>query len=87
MDGFKVTGDETYLDAAKEAARFILQEMRKDGTLMRVFNRGRCQVKGYSEDYAFFIQALIDLYEATFEIDWLKEADDLNERMIRPILG
>ncbi len=49
---------------------------------MRVFNKGKCQVKGYSEDYAFFIQALIDLYEATFEIDWLKEADDLNERMI-----
>jgi uncharacterized protein YyaL (SSP411 family) len=40
-------------------------------------------VKGYSEDYAFFIQALIDLYEATFEIGWLKEADELNNRMIR----
>jgi uncharacterized protein YyaL (SSP411 family) len=39
-------------------------------------------VKGYSEDYAFFIQALIDLYEATFETEWLKEAEDLNRRMI-----
>jgi uncharacterized protein len=50
--------------------------------LMRVFNKGECRVKGYSEDYAFFIQALIDLYEATFETGWLKEADDLNQRMI-----
>ena len=57
------------------------------GSLMRVFNRGKCQVKGYSDDYAFLIQALIDLYEATFEIDWLKEANDLNERMIRSVLG
>ncbi|OGP89034.1 MAG: thioredoxin [Deltaproteobacteria bacterium RBG_16_48_10] len=81
-DGFKVTGNEKYLDAAEEAAHFILQEMRKEGDLMRVYNRGRCLVKGYSEDYAFFIQALLDLYEATFEIDWLKEADDLNGRMI-----
>ena len=40
-------------------------------------------MNGYSEDYAFFIQALIDLYEATFEIGWLKEADDLNREMIR----
>jgi len=82
VDGFKVTQNENYLDGASKAARFILEEMRRDGHLMRVFNRGRCQMKGYSEDYAFFIQALIDLYEATFEIDWLKEADDLNRRMI-----
>jgi uncharacterized protein YyaL (SSP411 family) len=37
---------------------------------------------GYSEDYAFFIQALIVLYEGTFEMGWLKEAEDLNRRMI-----
>ena len=82
VDGFKVTGNGKYLNGAMEAARFILHEMRKDGNLMRVYNKGKCQVKGYSEDYAFFIQALIDLYEATFEMEWLKEADDLNQRMI-----
>jgi len=83
VDGFKVTGNEHYLNGAKEAALFILHEMRKDGHLMRVFNKGKCQVKGYSEDYAFFTQALIDLYEATFETGWLKEADGLNGRMIQ----
>jgi len=82
IDGFKITGNEPYLVAAKDAVRFILQEMRKDGHLMRVFNKGKCQVKGYSEDYAFFIQALIDLYEATFELEWLKEAEELNRQMI-----
>ena len=82
VDGFKVTGKEEYLKGAVGAARFILQEVRKDGHLMRVFNKGKFQVKGYSEDYAFFIQALIDLYEATFETEWLKEAGDLNQRMI-----
>jgi uncharacterized protein YyaL (SSP411 family) len=82
VDGFKVTENEKYLEEAKKAARFILEEMRKDGHLMRVFHQGKSKVKGYSEDYAFFIQTLIDLYEATFEIDWLKEADDLNRRMI-----
>jgi uncharacterized protein YyaL (SSP411 family) len=82
VDGFKVTEKEQYLNGAKEAARFILHKMRKDGRLMRVFNKGKSQVKGYSEDYAFFIQVLIDLYEATFETEWLKEAEDLNRRMI-----
>jgi uncharacterized protein YyaL (SSP411 family) len=82
VDGFKVMENEKYLDGAMKAACFILEKMRKDGHLMRVFHQGKSQVKGYSEDYAFSIQALIDLYEATFEIDWLKEADDLNRRMI-----
>ncbi len=82
VDGFKVTEKEQYLDGAKEAAHFILSKMKKDGRLMRVFNKGKSQVKGYSEDYAFFIQALIDLYEATFETEWLTEAEDLNQRMI-----
>lgn len=82
VDGFKITGDQLYLDGAKKAASFILREMRKEGVLMRVFKQGKSQWKGYSEDYAFFIQALIDLYEATFEMDWVKEAEDLSQRMI-----
>jgi uncharacterized protein YyaL (SSP411 family) len=82
VDGFKVTGDERYLSGAKEAARFILQDMREDGNLMRVFHKGKYRIRGYSEDYAFLTQALIDLYEATFETEWLKEAEDLNRRMI-----
>lgn len=81
-DGFKVSGNEAYLSVAKASARFILGEMKEDGDLMRVVQGGASRVKGYSEDYAFFIQALIDLYEATFEAEWLKEAEDLNRRMI-----
>jgi len=82
VDGFRVTEKEQYLNGAKEAARFILRERREDGDLMRVCHGGKSRVKGYSEDYAFFIHALIDLYEATFETEWLKEAEDLSQRMI-----
>jgi uncharacterized protein YyaL (SSP411 family) len=82
VDGFKMTGNEQYLNGAREAAHFILLGMRENGYLMRVYNKGKYQVKGYSEDYAILIQALIDLYEATFELGWLKEAVELNERMI-----
>jgi hypothetical protein len=82
-DGFRISGEERYLGGAKKAARFILETMVKDGCLMRVFNRGQARVKGYSEDYSFFIQALIDLYETTFDSVWLKRAADLNQQMIR----
>jgi len=82
VDGFKLTGKEEYLKGAEGAIHFILDGIVKQGDLMRVFNKGRWHVKGYSEDYAFFIQALIDLYEATFNVQYLKEANHLNERMI-----
>ncbi len=82
VDGFKVTEKEDYLHAARDGAQFILQKMKRDGDLLRVYFKGISQVKGYSEDYAFFIQALIDLYECTFDIRWLKEADYLNQKMI-----
>ena len=82
VDGFKLTQKKEYLEEAEEAVHFILGSMLKQGRLMRVFNKGKWRVNGYAEDYAFFIQALIDLYEATFEMEYLKEANDLNERMM-----
>jgi uncharacterized protein YyaL (SSP411 family) len=82
VDGYKVTGVGGYLEVARKAASFILRAVPKDGYLMRVYKEGQWRLKGYSEDYAFFIQTLIDLYEATFGIDWLKEADRLNKRMV-----
>ena len=82
VDGFRVTGNEKYLKGAVQGAHFIIQEMSKDGHLLRVFSKGKARVKGYSEDYAFVIQPLIDLYEATFETEWLGEADELNRKMV-----
>jgi uncharacterized protein YyaL (SSP411 family) len=82
VDGFKLTGKEEYLRGAEETIHFILDGMAKHGDLMRVYNKERWHVKAYSEDYAFLIQALIDLYEATFEVRYLEEADHLNRKMI-----
>ncbi|MGB9627671.1 MAG: thioredoxin domain-containing protein [Thermodesulfobacteriota bacterium] len=82
VDGFKLTGGEEYLHAARSGAQFILQKMKRKGDLMRVYYKGESRVRGYSEDYAFFIQALIDLYESTFEMGWLEEADHLNQEML-----
>ncbi len=82
VDGFKVSGREFYLHTAIEAAHFILQELVKEDHLMRVFHKGKVQWKAYAEDYAFLVQALIDLYEATFDLNWLERAEDFNQRMI-----
>jgi len=49
---------------------------------MRYFRRGRAVEKAYLDDYAFLIVGLIDLYEASFDVRWLREAEDLADQMI-----
>jgi len=60
--------------AAEFLRTHLYDQSRK--VLARNFREGR-GVDGFADDYAFFIQALLDLYEASFEIKWLKFALEL----------
>ncbi len=63
-----------YIDCAKKAARFILSSLFDGETLYHSFRNDRQQHPGLLEDYAFFIAACLDLYGATADIFWLKQA-------------
>jgi uncharacterized protein YyaL (SSP411 family) len=64
-----------YLDAARACADFLLGELRTDdGRLLRSWKDGRAHLAGYLEDHAFLLQALLALYEATFEPHWFAAA-------------
>jgi hypothetical protein len=81
-----------YLDAARAAADFVLTRMRDaDGRLLRTFNAGEARLNAYLEDHAFLLEALLDLYEATFEPRWFTEArtlaDTILERFADPDQG
>ncbi len=78
----QVFGDERYRDAAIEAAGFILRDMSADGGLLHTHRAGQSRVAGFLDDYSFFIDALIDLYESTFDRRWLDEANRLADVMI-----
>ena len=58
-----------FLQAATRAAAFLLQRMRTPtGLLLRTYGAGsEPKLNGYLEDYAFLIDGLIDLYEASFD--------------------
>lgn len=73
-----------YAEAAVRAADFILTRMRApDGRLLRTYSAGSpAKLNAYLEDYAFFIEALVSLFEATFTPRWLEAALDLTEVMI-----
>jgi uncharacterized protein YyaL (SSP411 family) len=72
-----------YLDAARAAADFVLETLRdEDGRLLRTFNDGRARLNAYLEDHAYLLEALLVLYEATFEPRWFAAARELADTMI-----
>ncbi|MEA2217817.1 MAG: uncharacterized protein QOJ35_443 [Solirubrobacteraceae bacterium] len=72
-----------YLDAARRAAAFLLDTMRDaDGRLLRTYNAGQAKLNAYLEDHAFLLEALITLYEATFEPRWFAAARATADTMI-----
>jgi uncharacterized protein YyaL (SSP411 family) len=80
--GGAVLGNSAYVEAARAAAAFVLDSLQVDGRLMRYARAGRTAEKAFLDDYAFLILGLIELYEACFEVRWLREARSLAERMI-----
>jgi len=81
--GAQVLDDVSYLETATRAAEFIhanlYDELRQ--ILFRSYREGRSEVEGFADDYAFVIQGLLDLYEASFEPRWLKFALALQRQM------
>jgi uncharacterized protein len=77
----QVLKNKSYLDAALKAARFLLTVLTESGTgrMLRRYRDGEAKFEAHLADYAFFIQGLLDLYEASFEIEWLQTAIKLTE--------
>ena len=75
----QVLGDTNYLEAATRAAEFVREKLYdgKAHTLRRSYRGGPSDVAGFAEDYAFYIQGLLDLYEASFDVQWLQLAEQL----------
>jgi uncharacterized protein YyaL (SSP411 family) len=72
-----------YTDAAVACAEFIWRDMRDDdGRLLRSYNRGRARLGAYLEDYAFLLEALLTLYETTFDPRWFAAARELAETIL-----
>ncbi len=65
-----------YIKVAKQNAEFILSTMKKDGRLFRTWKAqpGEAKLMGYLEDYAYYAEALLALYQSTFEPHWFQEA-------------
>ena len=68
-------GKEEYFDVADKAVTFITERMsKKDGTLNRVYRKNVAHIDAFAEDYSYFGNSLIDMYEASFNPKYLELA-------------
>lgn len=79
----RILDEPGYATAANEAADFILETLREnDGRLLHTFKDGQARLNGYLDDYSCMIEALVELYQTTFESQRLADAISLATRMI-----
>lgn len=79
----KVMQNPAYSNAAGKAADLIWSRMRQpDGRLLARYRDGDAAFTGYLDDYAFLMWGLIELYEATGQVEYLKRALTLKDIMI-----
>jgi uncharacterized protein len=81
--GAQVLDERRYLSAAQRAANFILARMynAESGVLQRRYRDGEAAIAGFLDDYAFFIGALLDLYETDFDPVHVETAMALTDKM------
>jgi uncharacterized protein YyaL (SSP411 family) len=81
----QVLDEPRYLEIATRAAKFVQSRLYDSSSriLYRNYRAGRSEIEGFADDYAFVIQAVLDLYETSFDIEWLKFATQLQETQDR----
>jgi len=82
-DAGAALGRDDYLAAATDAAEFLWSELRSaDGRLLRSWKDGEAKLNAYLEDHAYVVEAMLTLYEATFDLRWFDAARETADTMI-----
>jgi uncharacterized protein YyaL (SSP411 family) len=77
-----ILGRDDYREVAANNAEFILNHLMRDGRLLRTYKDGQSKLNAYLEDYAYVIEALMAVYEATFDLKYFSHARRLADTMI-----
>ncbi|CAN5813067.1 thioredoxin domain-containing protein [soil metagenome] len=71
-----------YFEIARRNARFVLENLRRKGLLLRTYKAGTAKLNAYLEDYAFLSDGLLTLYEASGEREWFEATISITKKMI-----
>ena len=79
-DAGRVLDNKEYIETASKAALFVLEHLQRDGRLLRTYSGGQAKLNAYLDDYAFLIDGLIALHQATDDPQWLQKAVALQDK-------
>ncbi|MEL6122588.1 MAG: thioredoxin domain-containing protein, partial [Bacteroidota bacterium] len=83
VDAYQAIGKKEYLQIAEMKAHFLLREqLSNEGRLNRNYKAGRSSINGFLDDYALVIQALLSLYEVTFDESWVNVSTEIMDYAI-----
>ncbi|HJU13143.1 MAG TPA: thioredoxin domain-containing protein [Candidatus Nitrosotalea sp.] len=74
LKGYRVTKNDSYLEAAERSIGFVETKMKKDGSLLHTYKDDRAKLHAYLDDYAFFANAVLDYFEIKPSIQSLELA-------------
>lgn len=80
---YRISHNEKYMQAAKNAERFIQQNLCEDLQLFTSWRDGRRSEKSFLDDYAFYIASLIELYNSTLDKSYLEMAERFCDEAVR----
>lgn len=77
----RVFGNEEYVQLAKHALVFIEEKLIVNNRVMARYRDGEVKFKGYIDDYAYLLWAYMEMYEATFDLEYVKKAKEIVTEM------
>jgi uncharacterized protein YyaL (SSP411 family) len=81
--GARVLGEARYETAARKAAEFIFSHLSDgDGRLLHRFRQGEAAIPAHAGDYAYLVMGLLELYQTTFQVEYLERSISLMDRMM-----
>jgi uncharacterized protein YyaL (SSP411 family) len=80
--GYRVSGEQSFLDAAEKCLGFIEKQLIRDGKLLRTYKNGTSKIQGYLEDFSYLISAILDVFEINPELKYLENAKKLGLYLI-----
>jgi uncharacterized protein YyaL (SSP411 family) len=80
--GYRVSEDKSYLESAEKCIAFIEKNLLSGNHLLRTYKNGQAKLKGYLEDYSYFINALLDVFEINPDSKYLDLAASLANYLV-----
>lgn len=88
VNAYQAGGKKEYIDIARRSADFLITNMMEnDGRLFHIYNPSGNRINGFIEDYAIFAESLLELYQVTFDEEYLRTSLLLTEYTVKHFLN